>query len=256
MLVVLTATISLTASSAPPVYAGPTCSSLTNCVASVELNGLFVEVADSIVAPGGRGLFIRCADGIEGVTVGGATPLCGYADGGMELIPDSEGGKTVAFALREPSSAVFFEKELHSVGSLLEAGLSIAGHDATLDSSGMLASITLDESYDGPRYFVPREPMELSVMNIGQFANDLAIGGSQQPSTEYYEKSRGANLIVLVQRLERHPCALESIERGGGSRTRTTTSSTKSDVFAALPCSVNGTLCWYLLGQSQHSLVT
>lgn len=203
LVALLAAVASFPVDPTPPVYQGPLCASLQNICASVELNGLFLEVADSVIAPGGRGLFIRCAENVEGVTVGGATPLCGYADGGMELSPDSDGGKTVAFALKSPGTAVYFEKELHTVGSLLESGLSIAGHAAELDASGVLTSVTLDPSYDGPRYFVPRAFEELSVMNIGQFANDLAIGGAEQPDAEYYDISQTANLIVLVQRLER-----------------------------------------------------
>ena len=201
-LAILAATAAL---ETPPVYKGPVCASLQNCVASVELNGLFPEVADSVIAPSGRGLFIRCAESVEGVTVGGATPLCGYADGKMQSQPDSDGGKTVSFALRSPGTAVYFEKELHTVGSLLEAGLSIAGHNAERDATGALTAVTLDPSYSGPRYFVPSPFEELSVMNLGQFANDLAIGGDNQPEAEYYETSQIANLIVLVQRLERDP---------------------------------------------------
>ena len=48
------------------------------------------------------------------------------------------------------------------------------------------------------------EQGELTIMNIGQFSNDLAmpeVGGRQ----DYYGDSRGSNVLVLVQRLERDP---------------------------------------------------
>lgn len=189
-----------------PVYDGPASRKLTGCVASVELDGLILEVADSVVAPGGLGLFVRCAENVDSVTVSGGTPLCGYADGSMEMAADSAGGKTVAFALRTIGTAVFFEKSLHTVGSLLDTGVDIAGHRAVRDASGALSEILLDREYDGPRYFVPRPPDELSVMNVGQFANDLAIGGGNDMQGEsYFDTSRTSNVIVLVQRLERDP---------------------------------------------------
>ena len=40
-------------------------------------------------------------------------------------------------------------------------------------------------------------------MNIGQFANDLAIGGAADAA--YVDASSAANIVVLVQRLERDP---------------------------------------------------
>lgn len=201
-----------TAMSAPaPVYCGPTCSlsSLSGVIASIPLegSGLRLEVADSIVAKGaGKGLFIRCEEGVESVTVAGATALCGYAQGMMESVADSDGGKTVAFALRTPGTAVFFEQGLHTVESLLGSGLTIAGHTGIASGdAGSLERIEVDEDYAGARYFVPVQPQpELSVMNIGQFANDLAIG-EEGASEAYSDTSSLSNLLVLVQRLERSP---------------------------------------------------
>ena len=47
------------------LYAGPSTLALCNIAASIELpeSGLVLEVADSSVANGGRGLFIRETDG-------------------------------------------------------------------------------------------------------------------------------------------------------------------------------------------------
>ena len=213
----------LTSSAPPSTYVGPSCAKLTNCVASIDLNGLILEVADSLVADGGLGLFIRCAEGIDSVSVMGATPLCGYADGAMEEAPDSAGGKTVAFSLRDLGTAVFFEQEVHTVGRLLESGFDIVGHTVTRDlASGAPTALAVDPGYAGARYFVPNAPDDLCAMNIGQFANDLAIGmeplddagdalgaskedSQSKANGKYFDLSSTANLVLLVQRLERDP---------------------------------------------------
>eukprot|EP00287_Rhodomonas_sp_CCMP768_P029220 CAMPEP_0202830812 /NCGR_PEP_ID=MMETSP1389-20130828/16417_1 /ASSEMBLY_ACC=CAM_ASM_000865 /TAXON_ID=302021 /ORGANISM="Rhodomonas sp., Strain CCMP768" /LENGTH=72 /DNA_ID=CAMNT_0049504483 /DNA_START=105 /DNA_END=320 /DNA_ORIENTATION=+ len=41
-------------------------------------------------------------------------------------------------------------------------------------------------------------------MTLGQFANDLAIGG-EDGDEKYFQRSEESNLLVLVQRLERDP---------------------------------------------------
>lgn len=102
---------------------------LRNPVASIELTaaGLVLEVADSVIADGGRGLFIRCLsdenggeDGygeVPSVTVDEGTAVCGYAEGEMRTVAESD--KTVAFALASLESVVWFDKELRTVGDLL-----------------------------------------------------------------------------------------------------------------------------------------
>ena len=63
------------------LYDGPETPSLSNVYASIEVedSGLVVEVADSLVANGGRGLFVRLADGAQPITLDKGTPFCGYA---------------------------------------------------------------------------------------------------------------------------------------------------------------------------------
>lgn len=191
-----------------PVYGGPTTERLTNCVASIPLpeSGLVVEVADSIVAPGGLGLFVRREAGAAPVTIDALSPFCGYAHGTMREVADSAGGKTVAFSLQSLSTTVFFEGAMWSVGELLERELRIAGYTATRDAqTGALAGLAVDETYRGPRYFVPASPPgELTIMNCGQMANDLAIGDGNGGAA-YADASRTVNLLALVQRLERDP---------------------------------------------------
>ena len=199
----------------PPVYEGPSCNELSNIVASIELeeSGLIVEVADSLVANGGRGLFVRLMDGVELVTLDAASPFCGYASGSMQVEPDALGGKTVAFLLGGLDTAVFFEGRLATIRMLLQDGENIeriAGHDVLRGGdSGEVERVEVDHAWEGPRYFIPASttPDPIDIMGIGQFANDLAIGRSTENDAEstYEMRSKAANLLVLVQRLERDP---------------------------------------------------
>ena len=88
-------------SNAPDIYVGPMPDEniLSNVVSSIELPsvGVVLEVADSVVTDGGRGIFIRCLGETESVTLDEGTAVCGYADGTMEAAADSD--KSVAFAL-------------------------------------------------------------------------------------------------------------------------------------------------------------
>jgi len=172
--------------------------------------GLVLEVAQSVVSgAAGRGLFIRLLDGFERVTLQEGTAVCGYAAGSMHTDADSMGGKTVAFCLRSPSTSVWFERELYTVSELLNRDDvdSIAGHVAVRgeDEGRLIERLEIDATYQGPRYFVPDEVQpELSITNIGCLANDLAIGGAGDDSDESYaDRSNTANVLVLVQRLER-----------------------------------------------------
>ena len=103
------------------IYAGPEAADLQGVVASVEMPavGLALTVADSTVEGAGKGLFINCLEGVGSVTLEAGTAVCGYADGGF-CDADSGGGKTVAFALKNPDTSVFFDKELWTVAELLE----------------------------------------------------------------------------------------------------------------------------------------
>lgn len=195
------------------VYDGPTCDSLSNVMVSIELeeSGIAVEVADSLIADGGRGLFVRLMDDVESVTLDACTAFCGYAAGSMHQEADSACGKSVAFLLRGPGESVFFEGQLWTVKKLFEEGENIegiAGHTVMRDAaSGEVLAIQVDATYNGPRYFIPETPppLPLSIMSIGQFANDLAIGADGAEDSEYASRSKQKNLLALVQRLERDP---------------------------------------------------
>ena len=209
---------------APPIYVGPMCedNALSNPVASVELPdvGLVLEVADSVVAPSGRGLFMRCLGEVESVTLEEGTAVCGYAAGAMSAASESD--RTVAFALASLDSVVWFERELRAVGELLSDPTveSIAGHAATLDEKGSVVGIALDAAYTGPRYYVPTEPLPtpINITAFGQMANDLAVelgdgddsgdgggrdGGADAVDASYDRACEESNALVLVFRLER-----------------------------------------------------
>lgn len=197
---------------APDIYCGPMCedNELRNPVASVTLEsvGLVLEVAESVVANGGLGLFVRClGEDTEQVTVDEGTAVCGYCEGTMRAAAESD--KAVAFALASPESVVWFERELRTVADVLadESVEEIAGHVAERTAAGELSGIALDAAWDGPRYFVPSEPQPspLPVTALGQMANDLAIGNIADESDDatYDRQSGESNLLCLVFRLER-----------------------------------------------------
>jgi len=128
----------------------------------------------------------------------------------MCAAPDGEGGKSVAFRLQGLQTAVFFEGAVHTVAALLRRAdvRRIAGHTAVRDGAGAVSHFAPDEEYRGLRYFVPDEEQgELTVMKLGQMANDLAVAGDVEadPSVadDYRSRSAKANVLVLVQRLER-----------------------------------------------------
>ena len=125
---------------ATSLYLGPIVQDTDSVVASlaVEDIGLVLEIAESVAVPGSRGLFLRCAPGVEETTLPEMTLLAGYARGTWEA--SDMGDKTVVrpgssvtyiaggavlimarchrcqgFVLPGPETAVFFERELMSV---------------------------------------------------------------------------------------------------------------------------------------------
>ena len=205
----------------PPEYIGPTPppgEALKGIVCSFELPeaGLVLEVAESLASGGdgraGLGLFIRLAEDVESVTLNAGVAMCGYAHGEMVASPDQLGGKTVGFWLRNVGTSFFFERELHTVGSLLAPGSDvevIAGHTLVRNAAtAEVSAIEADTDWKGPRYFVPNADQgELDIMNIGQFSNDLAMPGAvaADAGSGYGADSAERNLLVLVQRMERDP---------------------------------------------------
>ena len=213
------------ADEAAPVYKGtsPEDGVVSELAASLELQeaGLVLEVGRSVVAPDGRGLFVRCTDEEREVSLSIGTAVCGYATGSMQVEPDL-GGKAVGFALDSLDASCWFEKQLLSVRDVLELPDvdAIVGHEVIRAASGELEAIELDAEYAGARYFIPdaAQPDEVSILNAGQFANDLAVrlppdgdappaaataAAAEAATDDYADASAEANLLVLVYRLER-----------------------------------------------------
>ncbi len=202
---------------APQPYVGPMPEpgeKLRGVLCSIELTevGLVLEVAESLASGGdgraGLGLFVRLAAGVESVTLTAGVAVCGYAHGRMVALPDQPGGKTVGFWLRTPLTSFFFERELHTVSSLLAPGTdvdTIAGHTIVRDdATGEVSAIEADASWAGARYFVPdSEQGMLDIMNIGQFSNDLAMPGTAMGAANGYgADSAERNLVRLSVALQ------------------------------------------------------
>lgn len=212
----------------PPPYVGPSPppgEPLRGVVCSIELPdaGLVLEVAESVALAGveagdgdpGRGLFVRCMEGVAEVTLDAGTAVCGYAAGRMRRAADSAGGKTVAFRLKEPSTSVFFEQQLHTVGALCAEPSAaaapveaIAGHTLVRAADGRVEAVEADAAWEGERYFVPdaAQPPP-SIMTLGQMANDLGLGAEAEAAGSYEAAAAERNVLVLVQRLERDAAA-------------------------------------------------
>ena len=101
-----------------------------------------LEVGDSRVAPGTLGLYARLADGVTTVDLPAMTLIGGYSKGSFcrqvaqrrSLLPflltygivdptlcKDSGDKTVGFALTSMNTAVFFNRELMTLGQALAA---------------------------------------------------------------------------------------------------------------------------------------
>jgi hypothetical protein len=209
-----------------PVYMGPVPAGgvVAGVVGSIELpeSGLVLEVGESTSPGAGLGLFIRCSvqfntDGSVAsplAILDAGTPLCGYAPGTMQPYADT-GGKSVAFGVSEDGSGcVWFETELRPLWQVLEMSdvHALAGHDISRSHIGdnndsiKELKVTPVHGYDGAKYFVPSElPISMDVLSIGCMANDLAYSSGPDTAASYFARSKSANILALVQRLERDP---------------------------------------------------
>jgi hypothetical protein len=185
--------------------------------------GIDAAVGKSAVAPGQLGLFIRCSESVETVTIPEGTLLCGYGKPGTFQKLD-EGDKTVGFVLRNHGTAIFLNRQLMEVGEALlwaanELGngtCGLAGHELSWDEKMDELVIQPIEGFD--RYYCPnmlQNEEEITIQNLGQFSNDLAWNFFSPPtSREYYDdESSARNCIQLAWRLEydaTHKCLLPS----------------------------------------------
>ena len=211
-----------------PIYNGPVLASYADAYADddeaavvapvmegiVELTELGIDIAvgPSIIAPGQLGLYCRCIDSVDDVTLPECTLLCGYAKPGTFLDTDV-GDKTVGFALQSGTTAIFFERQLMTVQDALakaateygNGSCGLAGHDLSMNEKD--ESITLQPVANGfKRYYFPEEESlePIPIQNYGQYCNDLAWNQLSPPSNsdEYMERSKIHNCVQLVWRLE------------------------------------------------------
>jgi hypothetical protein len=179
-----------------------------------ELTELGIEIAvgPSMVVPGQWGLYCRCIDSVDTVTLPECTLLCGYAKPGTFLDTDV-GDKTVGFALYSGNTAIFFERQLMTIQDALakaateygNGSCGLAGHELSMNDDD--ESITLHPVSNGfHRYYCPHDEQvePIPIQNYGQYCNDLAWNQLSPPSNadEYMERSRMHNCVQLIWRLE------------------------------------------------------
>lgn len=213
------------------VYNGPILPLDVDMIAGTHLEEFDLEliIAPSIVVPAQLGLYIRLAEGIDHVTLPPMTLLCGYArHGTFECNAMNSGGKTVGFILNSSKTAVFFERQLMSIGDALEyaakkyGSCGLIGHELQVSSNmldGKEIKITPIKQQglleDDARYFVPdmvqrvlnNEEVnieEFVIQNFGQYSNDLAWDATKKKMgrEEYNAQSEISNILRLVWRLE------------------------------------------------------
>lgn len=182
--------------------------------------GLDIAVGPSVVCPAQLGLFVRCSDGVDSVTLPECTLLCGYANPGT-FLSDDVGDKTVGFSFTNRSTAVFFQRTLMEVGDALQwaalelgnGACGLVGHELSLREEDQLVIQPVEqEGFD--RFFCPDlvnagggtydDDDGITIQNFGQFCNDLAWDVLSPPTTleEYTERSATNNCVQLVWRLE------------------------------------------------------
>jgi hypothetical protein len=174
--------------------------------------GIDIAIGPSMAAPGQLGLYCRCSDTVDSVTLPECSLLCGYAKPGTFLSSDVV-DKTVGFTLHNSTTAIFFERQLMTVqDALLKAATEygngscgLAGHE--LSMTGDDQPIVIQPIANGfHRYYCPDndKTLPIAVQNYGQFCNDLAWNQLSPPCSneEYKERSKRLNCIQLVWRLE------------------------------------------------------
>jgi hypothetical protein len=159
------------------VYSGPILDpeayeGMTAALHLAEL-GIDVAVGKSLVSPGQLGLFVRCSDNVDSVSLPECTLLCGYAKPGTFLNTDVGDG-------------CVFERQLMEVGHALQLAASefgngacgLAGHELSMNEEEVLLIRPVEGGFD--RYFCPdlvnsdHVGGDIIVQNFGQFCNDLA----------------------------------------------------------------------------------
>ena len=213
------------------VYKGPAPSSIDRHEASIvariptsQNNGLVLEVADSTIEGGGKGIFVRAA-GDEDVWQTKGSAFCGYARGGFAAdlggLSRNQRQRTFEFRLDDGTdSTLWFRGNLLSVAEAVQQtkATHLAGHQLVFgDDDSLLDVQPIEDHAHAFRYFVPRQQQpaeELAIQALGQMVNDLAGGYDLQGEDDYHERSEANNVLVLVPQLglqvsEEHGSATE-----------------------------------------------
>merc|ERR1712224_487739 len=127
-----------------------------------------------------------------GAVLPAGTAIAGYNKGTFEY--ESPGDKAVNYAFNDLGVNVIFEKEftnleqaLGTVNARMNATgrtCSLLGHIISYDEQ----TVTPDNDWSGPRYFVPFESnfsRGIQIIEYGQFANDLAYNDNLKSKEEY-----------------------------------------------------------------------
>jgi hypothetical protein len=196
---------------------------------AVESLGLMVCVGPSLVADGGRGLFLCvCDDGVEEVTLPSGTPVCGYSKGRFTDVYASD--KSVAYAFTAPTDGVLFEGKLMSLIDAVEQAaarlppLAAGGDSSSTSSSSISHDVTYlvrghvvawDVAADAytvtpapgfvDRIFVPYEADDapdnpMGIGRFGMYANDIAYF-DDVPEDVYVANADDINILQLVWRM-------------------------------------------------------
>lgn len=223
----------------PAEYVGPQPKpgeKLTNVIATLPVGktGIVLNVAQSLLSPtAGFGLFLsKDSPIVPNLAMYQGQPLCGYA-GRPSAKPLEEGGRTIVNCFTSLSSDVFFENELQPLGRVIASKRinHVVGHRILTNECGDPVGIEPDESYAGEyRYFISDNDAcsgPFNLMQVGQFANDLAITttpsggvcinrvswqdgengefGSSEGGIvgdEYLRASKSSNILALTFRME------------------------------------------------------
>ena len=169
--------------------------------------GLLVCVGPSLVADGGRGLYLSVSDGVEEVALPYGTPICGYSKGCFADAYVSD--KSVAYAFSAAADGVLFEGKLMTLIDVVEqVSARVPGRDVThLVRGHVLGPGPIVTPVPGfvDRIFVPSEADDApenpwGIGRFGMYANDIAYFDGVSEDV-YMANCDEINVLQLVWRM-------------------------------------------------------
>lgn len=176
--------------------------------------GVVLQVAQSLVAPGERGLFIRLADDFprDHVVLPAGRPLCGYCGGANVFTDAVRGNMAVPFAFDSAQSVVLYHGELRPLQQVVtESGADgvYAHRVQRYGPGGAGVMVTRDEAVTR-RVLVPDEARAAAAggvpgctrEGVAQFCNDHAYSPDllerKEAGWTYERASFERNLLILA----------------------------------------------------------